>query len=219
MSISNQQPTSPNDLCKSWVIYGSSKAEIPKIQRALDHLFGGYSFYPEVDWIQYGYRPPERHQVLGAWRHPKTRLFAFLLDNPKMTTIKPAIQLLIYIAGETAEISTLEPKLAALKNTFTLEDKRVKADAVMEERLERVNESKHFAVLTGVLTILTAIINGFSLYLRQLPSPQLGNSVLVGVYGIVLVMVHFAALFLLILVAVIVAAFLIKYGILLIRSV
>ena len=113
----------------------------------------------------------------------------------------------------------MEPKLAALKNTFTLEDKRVKADAVMEERLERVNESKHFAVLTGVLTILTAIINGFSLYLRQLPSPQLGNSVLVGVYGIVLVMVHFAALFLLILVAVIVAAFLIKYGILLIRSV
>jgi hypothetical protein len=184
----------------------------------MDNLFGAYSFYPEVDWIQYGYRPPEGHQVLGAWRHPKSKLFAFLLDNPRMITIEPAIQLLIYVAGETAVISTLEPKLTALKSGFALEDKRLKADTIVEERLGRVNESKHFAVLTGVMTILAAIINGFSLYLRQLPPPQLGNSWLANIYSGFLITVHFTSLFLLLLVAVIVAAFLIKYGMLLIRG-
>ncbi len=219
MSIPDKQEVLTKEMSRSWAIYGASKEEIPKIQRGMDKLFVDYSFYPEVEWKQYGYQPPEGYQVLGAWRHPKTRVFAFLLDNPPMMTVEPAIQLLLYVAGGIDEISSLEPKLAALKMNYALEDRRVRTDSDVGARLGRVNETKHFAVLTGVLTVLTAIINGFSLYLRQLPPPQLGNMVIVSIYTFIMVAIHFTALLLLLLVAVIVAAFLIKYGILLIRSV
>jgi hypothetical protein len=80
--------------CASWIFYGSDKNSIIKTQKEVDHIFHDYSFYPEIEWGTYGYRAPEGHQVLGAWRHPETRAFAFLLDNPSMVTIREYEQLL-----------------------------------------------------------------------------------------------------------------------------
>jgi len=218
MTTSNKQKPASNVTRRSWVIYGTSKDDIPKIQRQMDVLFNGYSFYPEVDWIQYGYRPPDGYQVLGAWRHPKTRLFAFLLDNPRMITIEPAIQLLLYVAGAAVELTSLEPKLATLKTAFAIEDKKLITSSEIKDKLGKVDDAKHFGVLTGALSILTLIINGFSLYLRQLPPPQLGSPFLISIYSIFITLIHFSALFLLLLVAVIVAVFLIRYGYLMIKG-
>ena len=86
------------------------------------------------------------------------------------------------------------------------------------KRLNRVDERRHFAVLTSVLSVITLILNGLSLYLRQLPPPQFSNTAIAGVYSITIALVHFSALILLILVAVIVGAFLVKYSMPMLRN-
>lgn len=219
MIESKAQEIQLEEKCRSWVIYGSSEKGLSNIQRDVDKIFSGYSFYPEIDWGQYGYRPPEGYQVLGAWRHPKTRIFAFLLDNPPMKTSAPTIQLLLYVAGTTVEISILESKIEVLKANFELEDKKDRVDSSVGERLDRIYKykSKSLAVLLGVLGIFTAIINGLSLYLRKLAPPELGSQKLILAYNGLLVLVHFVAVLLLLLVIVICAVFVIKYGVLLIR--
>ena len=211
------QGAPPKVICRSWVIYGSSEKCVSKIQREVDNIFSAYSFYPEVDWGQYGYGPPEGYQILGAWRHPKTKAFAFLLDNPNIITIEPTIQLLLYVAGEMVEISMLERKIEILKTNFALEEEKVRVDSYARERIDRVHKSKSLAILTGALGIFTAIINGFSLYLRKLPPPELNSQIMINTYNVVLALVHFSALFLLLLVIAICAAFLVKYGVILIR--
>jgi hypothetical protein len=214
----SSQPAALPDTVRSWVVYGNAKTDMLKVQREVDTLFTGFSFYPEIDWPQYGYRPPEGYPVLGAWRHPKTRVFAFLLDNPRMVSVEPSIQLLIYVAGDAGEITRLEACLAALKANFALDDRKTRVGSAAGERLTRASEARYVGVLTGVLTLFTAMVNGFSLYLRQLPPPTIGNPAVAFAYASTILLVHVAALLLLLLAVVTIAIFLVKYLMLLMRG-
>ena len=103
------------DKIHSWSIYSSSKSNIYKIIKDVDEIFSDYSFYPEIDWNKYGYRPPDGYQIYGAWRHPDSKVFVFLLDNPYMVTYETNTQLILYVAGEEVEINYFENKLEILK--------------------------------------------------------------------------------------------------------
>jgi hypothetical protein len=61
------------------------------------------------------------------------------------------------------------------------------------------------------------IVNAFSLYLRSLPTPDLQNEVLLDVYRWLIAAVHFGALALLLLIIALAFAYLLKFGILLVR--
>ena len=205
----------PKEMLRSWVIF-SSLEEIAKIQKETDKIFLGYSFYPEVDWKRYGYFPPENHQVMGAWRHPQTKVFAFLLDNPQIKSFGPNALLLLYVAGETTEISNLEPQIELFKSKAAMAELKGKMHSSDEERLNKVSK-KPLAILTAVLSIFAAIINGFALYLRKIPPPELGSQSLIEVYKYLMALVHYSALILLLIVIAICVAFLLKYGVVLIR--
>lgn len=197
------QPTLDNHndgQCASWIFYGSDKNSIIKTQKEVDHIFSDYSFYPEIEWGTYGYRAPEGHQVLGAWRHPQTRAFAFLLDNPSMVTINPCTQILLYIIGDESEISKLKIKFELLKNTFAGIAKDDENTTNISSRLERIRTSKHLGVIITILTIFTALINAFSLYLRKLPAPKIQSEVLSSIFDYVVFLIHLASLTLLLLV-------------------
>ena len=179
--------------CSSWIFYGSDKRDVIKIQKAIDEIFVNYSFYPEIDWGKYGYRAPEGHQVLGAWRHPQTRAFAFLLDNPSMLSFRPNIQLLLYITGDEAEISKLRRKCDLVKDRFA---NRFKKDEIVSDstaRLEGIRKSKSLGVVVTILSIFTAFVNVFSLYLRKLPAPQLFSEKQSMVYGYLIMSVHYCS--------------------------
>lgn len=200
-----------------WVIYISTKSELLNIQKDIDKIFCDYSFYPEIDWARYGYRPPDGYQVIGAWRHPQRRIVAFLFDNPYMMAPKPTMQLILYVAGNDVEIKSVESKVEILKKNFALNEQRTKIDSAIGERLDRVHKNKSFAIITTILGIFTVVINAFSLYLRKLPPPVLNSQSLITFYNTVIALVHFSALTLLLVVIIICAIFLIKYGILLLR--
>ncbi len=208
----------PKELCISWAFYGSSKKEIITVQKEIDSAISDYSFYPEIEWGKYGYRAPEGYQVLGAWRHPKTRAFAFLLDNPHMLTIDPNVQLILYITGDEKELQRLEPIFESLKSKFSALHDKNKATSDLEIRLSKIQKAKSLKIITSVLVLFTAVINGFSLYLRKLPPPDFNSKLLLTIYSALLASVHFASMILLMIVISILCLFLIKYGVLIIRK-
>lgn len=202
----------------SWILYLSSKDVSIQIHREIDNIFSSYSFYPQVDWPYYGYQAPENYNVLGAWRHPDKDIVAFLLDNPYSQGQKQELQLIIYcISKSLDEIKKLNSSIEDLKQMFSLTDRRNSVDRTVAERIDRVHGKKSLAGITAIISIYSLIINAFSLYLRKLPIPDLGNDVLLTGYRILIAAIHYSALFLLLSVITIVGLFLLKYGYLLIK--
>ena len=198
----------------SWIFYGSEKLDISKIQKAVDGIFSEnhYSFYPEIEWAIYGYRPPDGYQVMGAWRHSRTRAFAFLLDNPNMVSVKPHIQLLLYITGDEIEIEKFRRKCDLLKSQFA--ERRKKDENILDSatRLEGIRKSKSFGVIMTLLSVFAFIINAFSMYLRKLSVPEMLSQRQLMIYGYLVVSVHFCALILLLIVICFLILFSLKYG-------
>jgi len=215
MNTHNEPDIQSQKNTRHWVIYGG-QGETPRIQKAVDTIFSEYSFYPEIDWKKYGYLPPEDCQVMGAWRHPQTKAFAFLLDNPKIKSLGKTPQFLISAAGEIGELLKLDIQIGTLKQNLNIAERKEKQIIRDKERLGAISK-KPFGVLFWVIGIFTAVINGFSLYLRKIPLPEFGPSYLSTIYIHIFALVHILALILLIAVITICLFLLIKYGVLYVR--
>jgi hypothetical protein len=212
------QKSLPKVSYRSWVVYGTGDNDISNIQNEFDKLFSRhYSFYPECEWDRYGFRPPEKHQIMGAWRHCDLKVFIFLLNNPSVTIIEPSVQLLLYVAGVNEEILMIEDEINGLKDKLALKkEKEVQGDLVAN-RLERINKTKPFKGLMVVFTVVTAIINCFSLYLRKLPPPELYNQAMAQLYQAFIGLIHLGSLLLLIIAILLYTIILVIYGFLLIK--
>lgn len=206
------------DARKSLVVFLSSKSSIFKAQREINNIFSNYSFYPEIEWAQYGYRPPEGYQVLGAWRQNNSKVFAFLLDNPHMVTPEPGTQLILHIAGDPIVLLEIEHKFTKVKNSLDSSEKKIESEEKVEKRLDRLQTSRPIKLMLSVLSLITAIINAISLYLRKVPPPDFHNDVLSNSYNYFLITIHFSALASLLVVIIIFIVFFVKYGLLIIRK-
>ena len=200
-----------------WQILASNEDETKRIQSYADTLFRGYSFYPEVDWKRYGFFPPDGHQVLGAWRHPDTIAFAFLVDNPLMQERGRYRQFLIYAVGDQQEISSLDRQILSLKKGLKREAYKEAQMVGAASRLDQMSPNRSIGVFTAVLTFVTALVNAYSYYLRTIEPPKLNSQVLEFTYSALLSLVHFLSLGLLIMVTVICGLFLLKYAFILIK--
>jgi len=209
--------TSIDEFCHPYVIYCHSQDEISRIQKEVDGILSDYVFYPEIDWGQYGYRPPENYNVLGAWRHPESKVFIFLLDNPFMVSIGPNIQLILYMVGVNSEVRIVENNLNRMKNKFSIEEKKIKNISMIETRLDKMHKSKSMAFIITIVSVFTAIINAFSLYLRKLPPPIINNEVFLAIYESLIIVIHITSLILLIFVIFMLLVFLFKYSSMLIK--
>lgn len=127
-------------------------------------------------------------------------------------SLKPNIQLLLYITGDEAEIAKVRRKCDLLKSRFADMRKREENALDTAARLEGIQKSKSLGVIVTVLSIFTAFVNAFSLYLRKLPAPQTFSEEQSIVYGYLVASVHFCSLILLLIVICFLATFLIKYG-------
>ena len=214
MGVSTDKSHKPNVF---WVFYDSSPEQLIDIRREVDNVFSDYIFYPEIEWGKYGYRAPEGHQVVAAWRHPHTKLFSFLLDNPRMASVEPETQLLLLMTGDKSEIEKLEPKCEQIKSKFSAMQKRQGESLIAEATLNSLQRSKPLAIVTAIIAVLTAIINGFSLYLRKLPPPPLSHELLVAAYQLLISLVHLSALILLLIVIIFLGIFFIKCARLILR--
>ncbi len=200
-----------------WQLLASDESDKKKIQRYTDGVFVGYSFYPETDWKKYGYFPPDGHQVLGAWRHPRSLVFAFLLDNSLMQKGGEYSQYLIYAMGVETEIALIEKRISSLKKDLRKQAHKMAQTLGAASRLDQMTPNRSIGMFTAVLTFVTGLVNAFSYYLRTLPLPQFGSQSAQQVYIILLSTIHFLSLGLLITVTIICGLFLLKYAFILIR--
>lgn len=201
----------------SWVVLSRSDADTTRIQQALDGCLRGYLFYPQVDWARYGYRPPDGHEVLGAWRHPDTLAFVFLLDNPKMLPLRSVSQFLIYAAGAQDEIEEFDEPIGRIKRDIAAASRQRESEAALQKRLASADVLRSPKRLMVMLGSFTLVVNAFSLYLRKLPPPPAISSGMTDTYTTLLILIHMSALLLLLAAIVICLAYVLKYGYLMLR--
>lgn len=201
----------------SWLILSRSDAETTRIQQAVDKSLKGYLFYPYADWPRYGYRAPDGHEVLGAWRHPKTLAFVFLLNNPQMSPLRSVSQILVYAADVRVEIEKFEEPISRIKEDVAAASRQKETETALQKRLasaDILRSPKRLMVMLGTFTV---IVNAFSLYLRKLPPPPVINQEMTGTYTTILILIHMSALLLLLASILICLAYVLKYGYLILR--
>jgi hypothetical protein len=209
------------DVCTvSWILWTSaSQEDSASIHEDVDRIFSnGFSFYPEKEWRAMGFPPPEGYEVLGAWRDPSFRGFAYLLDNPGMKAPPGTISHLLTYDGTRAQLASFIPQIDHLKKTLSLSNARKKDDKRLRTRLRQADTSASFRKLMILMGSITGIINALALYLRKLPPPSIQIRWLAEFYDVLLLSVYISALSLLLLFAIFFLLFTTKYAILLIRK-
>ena len=196
---------------RNWPFYFSSQSEIRKLTKNVDEIFSNYSFFPEIDWGKYNHRPPDCFGILGAWRHPSLNVYAFLLDNSKINDDDNNKVSVLWLTGEGEEYNRIERKFDLFKNDFIVKGKKEEKENINEIKFERFQTAKSFKTIMLVLSLLTTIINVFSIYLRQLPTPNIQNEYLAKTYYYLVLSIHFSALILLLIAIYILIIIFIKY--------
>lgn len=218
-----QLPNKVNNLTEddtsviSWVLWSSSPSETRDIHGAVDKIFSGFSFYPEIEWRKFGYPPPDGCKVLGAWRHPNSLAFVFFMDNPGMKSPTGSVQHILSFDGQKAILSPLLPQIQKLKDELFRKNGRRRNEVQLAARLDRANTARSLRGLLALMAPITAAINGLALYLHKLPSPVIEARWLANIYGVLLPLVFISALGLLFAFTIICTLYICKYGFLLLR--
>lgn len=201
----------------SWMLWESSSSSALPLPRSIDHALAGYVFYPEAEWKKFGYRPPEIFPLLGAWRDQNGGVFAFLMDATEHNSSYSTKKLLLYAAGNRDAVEKVGSTVTALKTSLANSERKELQILHAGERLEREKKSPAVSRLLKLISIFTVVVNAFSLYLRKLPTPEFPAPWVSNAYQILILVVHFAALFLLLMVTLVGIGYVLRYGLLVLR--
>jgi len=86
-----------------------------------------------------------------------------------------------------------------------------------ENRIKQEKKSPAITRLLKLIGFFTVVVNAFSLYLRKLAPPHLPGPVFEMAYQILVLIMHFAALVLLLIITLIGIGYVLRYGILMLR--
>lgn len=211
------EPT-PNYINRVWRFVIPHRRDYNKILSDIEFLFKDYSYFPETDWPIYGYSPPEPYQVLGAWRHLENKVFVFLLQEYESFNENYLESYLLLIVGEKNEIESISAGVIDIQDNIHSKITKLLSDKELNIRLERSRIRRPMTKVIGMMSILTGIINIFSLYLRKIPEPFFSSQRYSDIYHFVIESVHLSAVTLLLSFIIFVFIYLIKYSYLIIRD-
>jgi len=201
----------------SWALWPNESQRSLSIEHLIDQAFKDYLFYPEPEWAHFGYRPPENYPLLSAWRDSEGKVFLFLLDHTTQRPINSPRQLLLYVSGKTHQVDSIEKIILSLKTYLTKLERKELREKNIDNRLDSKKGKNSVQKLLGLIGLFTAIINGFSLYLRNIPVPSFSVNVLNKVYELLLSVIHISSLILLLLTILLCIFYVLQYGFLLLR--
>lgn len=201
----------------SWMLWSNSIEHEMSLPRSVDNMLTDYVFYPELEWGQFGYRPPENLPLLGAWRDSSGKVFAFLLDASLGNSSLDEKHLLLYVSGEKNAVETIGSKVTSLKAILTKTERKEIQVRHIEQQIEQEKKSPAIARLVKLIGLFTIVVNAFSLYLRELPMPKMPSSFFQEAFQFLIVVVHFSALFLLLVITLIGVGYVFRYGSLILR--
>lgn len=204
-------------LNESYAIWDKpSPASLP-FSRQLDGMLPGCVYYPEEEWGTFNYRPPEHSDLLGAWRTQRGDAFVFLLSFHRKQVEADTPDYRVLVAGRGDVVRSIGKQIVAHKGVLERVQRRELATKKADENFTEEVNTKSLQRFTAIVAVFAAIVNAFSLYLRNLPVPDFANETLLVTYRWLIVAVHFGALALLLLIVAIAFAYLLKFGLLLVR--
>ena len=207
----------PTSYTASWILWPASHKHVAPLPRSIDHALSEYVFYPELEWAQFGYRPPDNFPLLGSWRDRGGQVFAFLLDRTTLEGPSREKQALLYVSGMQDAVETLGARVTALKSELAKSERKELSARQADHRIEQEKRSPAVARLLKLIGLFAVVVNAFSLYLRKLPAPILPSTALQELYESLVVVVHIAALVLLLTITLIGIGYVLRYGLLMLR--
>lgn len=207
----------PMEVTASWVLWEDENANEPLL-KVVDSVFSNYTFYPEIEWSKFGCSPPEMYSPQGAWRDRTGSVFIFLLSYSTRRSQGSSPTLLLYTKGDPKSVDAVQKKVAGIKSDIAKNETRDSTiqnarDCLIIE--DRTNSAHKLIKLAGLFTI---IINVFSVYLQRLPAPTFPTQKIAVAYQIILILIHFLALTLLIVLILLFIGYVIRYGLLVLRK-
>jgi hypothetical protein len=201
----------------SWMLWENSFEHGMSLPRSIDHALSDFVFYPEPEWVKFGYRPPDNLPLLGAWRDSAGTAFAFLLDRSPSDPSARDRRVLLYVSGAQSVVEEIGGKVTALKSVLAKSERKEIQVRHAEHRIELEEKSPAVVRLLKLVGLFTIVVNAFSLYLRRLPLPNFPSGPTQEAYQFLIVVVHFAALFLLLTITLIGVGYVLRYGILMLK--
>jgi hypothetical protein len=188
----------------------------PSLERQIDEMLKDYLFYPEFEWPVYNVRPPDTHPLVASWRASNGNGFIFLLETSQSRDIdKP--NYLVIIVGIVEEIQKINGLVGTKKLSLFKSEKRELAKENASKSLNEETKNKSIERFSKVIGIFTVIVNAFSFYLRKLPPPENVAEPLKAAYSVLVMIVHFSALLLLLLIVLLSIAYTARYGYMMLR--
>lgn len=200
-----------------WALWANPSRNVLPLPRVVDQALSGYLFYPEPEWARHGYRPPENYPLLGAWRDVTGKVFAFLLEPDPEAGGAREKRLLLYVAGDRNAVDELGARVTAIKSVLAKSERKELQVRQAEYRLGQEQKYASLPRLVKLIGVFTAIVNAFSMYLRRLPPPDLPSATLQLIYKFLVAAIHVSSLTLLLAVTMVGVAYVVQYGVLLLR--
>lgn len=204
-------------LTESYAVWDKPNPSSLPFSRQLDAILPSCVYYPEEEWATFNYRPPEHSDLLGAWRGSTGEVFVFLLADRKRSAVPDAPDYRVLITGRSDMVRGIGRQVVSHKGTLERVQRREFATKKADENFAEEINTKSLQKFSAIVAVFAVIVNAFSLYLRSLPIPELQNDVLQSVYRWLIAAVHFGALALLLLIIALAFAYLLKFGLLLVR--
>jgi hypothetical protein len=206
------------DTCTvSFALWGNPSTYDMPLPRIIDQALSNYIFYPEIEYARYGYRPPENHSLLGAWRDETGSVFAFLLEPMPVNGELIERRFLLYVSGVRDAVDELGNKVSSLKTKLAKMERKELQIQRTEHKITQEQKSPATPRLIKMIVIFTGVINAFSLYLRRLPTPTMPSTTMTLVFQYLVGVLHIASLMLLLIITLVGIAYVLRYGVLVLR--
>lgn len=169
--------------------------ELSDLKQAIEQALQGFSYYPEIEWNEYGFRPPEGLPFHGAWRSPSRTEFVYLVgERPRRTQTQ--VDRIILISGALGEdrLALLGARFESLSSQFRRREATTIAQQKMRARRKDFAENYSGGRMTAIFAVVTAAINATSLALRSLPQPKTNLVSLSVIYDTIQMLIHIVAL-------------------------
>lgn len=207
----------PSPHTAAWTLWPGADGKAGSLSRVVDSALSGYFLYPELEWIKYGYRPPDSSTLLGAWRNAGGTVFIFLLAAPGKNTKAVEYPFRLYATGQKDAVNAVASTISSLKTALARSERKELKLRSAEDLLQMEKRSPAFSRWVYFMALPSIAANVVAVILRKFPTPSSHYLVLGETYLTLLILIQIASLILLLVSVSFGVVYMIRYGLLMLR--
>jgi hypothetical protein len=175
--------------------------QLSSLKQSVEQTLNGFSYYPEVEWNRFGFRPPEGHPCFSAWRAECGDAFVYLVAEAPAFAATPAfdmrsverVVLMVTARGES-RLEELWERLGSICDRFRRVEETDTTQQRALARRERFTNAYPSARVSAIFGVITVVLNAVSGFIREMPQPKTEFPWLAAAYDLGLMCVHLLSL-------------------------